>query len=414
MKTCHWLLMSAATVFLPALAQAWDPNEGAETYSTGGYRPSEMGTVRPLGTTRAWQQPSYRPAPSFAPTPAPAARPSLQSAFSAQAPAPTAAPTPAAPAPITYTAPAPAAAVVAPAPVAYAPPPPPPAMTSAPAAAPAPAAVNYYPAPVDPYTPPPAAVTPVMGDNGYVVPSANPRDEASIGIEAYYDNYQEDLVDLETEGEFFSITGAYKYFATPDLFLLGELRTSYGSSDYDSVSGSIQAIPENEHELRASLGHRFLNDTGYLDGYIGLGGRYYRMNLKDKVSNTGAVGYDRRILQAYLPIGYTYVRPMEGWTLRHNLEFDALLWGNVSSRLAGTGLGLNNVENRQEAFSGYGIRGDVMFGQLDGQGRGLEFGPFVRYWDVDDSEPEADGLGNTFIEPENQHLEAGAGVKYRF
>ncbi|PZP87254.1 MAG: hypothetical protein DI582_00340 [Azospirillum brasilense] len=413
MKTYRTLLLAATAGLLPALGHAWDPNEGAEPMVPSSYRPSGMGTVRPLGSSRAWQHPPYRPTYHAAP----AARPSLQQAFSAPAPAAVATPAPApAHAPVSYAAPAPAAAVVAPAPVAYTPPPPPPVMVPAPAmaAAPAPAAVQYYPAPVDPYTPPPAAVTPVMRENGYVVPSAAPRDEATIGIEGYYDNYQEDTVDLETEGEFFSLTGSYKYFTTPDFFLLGELRTSYGSSDYESVSGTIKAIPENEHELRASVGHRFVTDAGYLDGYIGLGSRYYRMDLKGKNSNTGARGYDRRILQAYLPIGYTYVRPMEGWTLRHNLEFDALLWGNVSSRLAGTGLALNNVENEQEAFSGYAIRGDVMFGQLDGEGRGLEFGPFVRYWDVDDSREKDDGLGNTFIEPENQHLEAGAGLKYRF
>jgi hypothetical protein len=113
-------------------------------------------------------------------------------------------------------------------------------------------------------------------------------------------------------------------------------------------------------------------------------------------------------------VGITHTSTQGSWTIRKNLEADALLYGNVSSRL-GTIPGFGNVENDQDPFSGWGARGELMLGKVNAQGYGYEFGPFFRYWWVDDSNTEFDGVsGGTYLEPENTRLQIGATARWLF
>jgi len=286
-----------------------------------------------------------------------------------------------------------------------------PAYVAAPVAMTAPAAQNIAPAPYNP----------AMDQRSrYAAQTADlSRDEGSIGLEGFWDNYKEDAVDLDSEAIYGSVTGSYQSFFSPQGFFAVDGRVSYGEDHYKSPTGNIKGIPQWEFDTRTRLGVRIPHNGSVIDLYSGLGARYYRDEFKgynDTVGGTTYMGYDRRILQFYLPVGITHRQTLaSGWSIRQNYEADALLWGNVSSRLENTGIpGLQNVENRQDAFSGFGLRAEVMFGQLDTQGRGFEFGPFVRYWYVDDSNLEDFGGGQQGLEPENTRLQLGAAVKYQF
>ena len=187
-----------------------------------------------------------------------------------------------------------------------------------------------------------------------------------------------------------------------------EFRAARGSTDYESVSGTIDDIGQWDMEARLLMGYA---PTYYQQGrtklYTGLGSRYFSDELKGKVASLGGSGYDRRIFQLYLPIGITYDFAAFGLTFTPNMEYDHLLWGNVSSRLGTLGGAFRNIENKQT--EGYGLRGELMMGQVDARGKGWQFGPFVRYWDIPNS--DADG---GFIEPENTRLQAGAKMKFLF
>jgi hypothetical protein len=230
----------------------------------------------------------------------------------------------------------------------------------------------------------------------------------TLGIEGFYDEYQEDSVSLVDEGYFAGITASYEHFFEPDWYGAIEFRAARGSTDYESVSGTIDSISQWDTETRALLGYTPAHyQQGRTKFYTGLGTRYFSDELKGKTASLGGAGYDRRIFQLYLPIGITYEFAAYGLTFTPNVEYDKLLWGNVSSRLGTIGGAFRNLEHEQT--EGYGLRGELLMGQMDERGRGWQFGPFVRYWDIPDSE-----VNGGFLEPENTRLQAGANLKYAF
>lgn len=392
MRFSTFLLSLATCISTITTAHAWDPNEG-------------VATTTPASTSRSL---TYRPPSVRWANPAPAAP--AASAPAMVAPAPNAGLPPLQP---IHYAPAPATAA-SPAVIA----PPAPAYTAAPTYSPAPA---YAPAPVYEaapaaaaiaYAPQPSYGEPIASDSWGA--QSRTHERMALGIEGFYDNYQEDSVDLDNEAINGSITAEYTHFFDSRLFAGLDGRASYGEDDYSSISGQLDGIPVWEYEARARVGQRSMLAQGStLDLYSGLGFRYYDYKFKGESVN-GSSGYDRRIAQLYLPVGVTHTSDLSGWSFRKNIEADALLWGNVSSRL-GTIPGYGNVENRQKAFTGFGLRGELTFANLNAQGSGFEFGPFVRYWYVDDSENEFEPVsGLTFIEPENTRLQLGATLRYLF
>lgn len=406
-------------IILPVLllasfpAAAWDPNEGAyyspptaqplrlnSGYSSQPYvaprtgfgaaaSPAPASTVQPLALPApAAAQPIIAPAPVFAPPPAPMAAASVVHYRPAEQPA----------------------AAIAPEPIMVPSPPPVQEVAAAPglAAMPAPMASAYGTAPVYAPAAPLQAGPAPMGD--WNAAGALPADRIALGLEVYYDNYKEDSVDLDSDAYYGGITGDYQHFFDPRWFGGIDGRAAYGRNDYSSITGEVNDVPQWEFEGRAKGGYRWLVNNGTLDLYSGIGARYYQDDFKGENSTIGGItffGYDRNIFQAYLPVGLTHTNKQGSWTFRTNFEADALLYGNVSSRL-GTIPGYGNIENRQDAFSGWGARGEFTLGQLDAGGAGWEAGPYFRYWYADDTDPELDSVsGDSFIEPENTRLQVG-------
>ncbi|MFZ4541028.1 MAG: hypothetical protein ACOYNL_04350 [Rickettsiales bacterium] len=293
----------------------------------------------------------------------------------------------------------------------------------APAPIPSAAAQPYNPAPAYEAAPPPttAASEPSAG---YGVQPASQyhhsygiKDESydanrfSLGIEGYYDRYEEEVFDFTDIGPFGSLTGSYTHYFDPQWYAGLELRGSIGSVDYDSISGKADGITQWEVETRLLAGLDIEGDNGQrLKFYSGLGARYFSDEFKGVVTSLGASGYDRRITQIYLPIGGTYLFNAYGLQFAPNLEYDHLLFGYVNSRLQSIP-GFESFSNHQK--TGYGIRGELMMGQVDRNGTGWQLGPFFRYWSFDDSEIDNAG-GFVGVEPENTRLQAGASVKLLF
>ena len=236
----------------------------------------------------------------------------------------------------------------------------------------------------------------------------------NVGIEAFYDNYTEPetFPSLESHSLYGAVDLGYDYYFSPTGFVGFEGRASRGNENYKSDSGSIHNVPQWEFEARFLGGSdRDLGQDHRIKLYAGLGSRYYIDELKDKVTNLGALGYERRIFHVYIPIGVTYEFPAYGFTFAPNLEIDPLLYGNVQSRFEN--IGLEEFNNRQSYFSGVGIRGEFMVKQRYENGLGWEFGPFFRTWNFADSEPDFNSGGGG-IEPQNIRTQIGAKLKVRF
>lgn len=242
--------------------------------------------------------------------------------------------------------------------------------------------------------------------------------EYRFGVEGYQDNYREDSVQLSEHGRFAGITADYIHSAN-GYFTSVQTRASYGRDNYKSVSGIIRGIPQYEGELRVITGVSIpipeMGGVKAIVPYLGLGTRYFYDNSKNEVTNTGFLGYDRRILQLYLPIGAKWeFTTGSGLTFWPNVEFDTLLYGHVNSRFRNFDPLSKNLENRQKR--GYGIRSELMVGQkLDDFS--WQVGPFVRYWDIEDSELDLNPTGPNagfYLEPQNTRLQTGAALRVQF
>lgn len=408
-----------AFILLPTAAQAWDPNEGANYMPRSRYQSYQQTPMYPerVSAPMARSVPAQNlAAPSYTPP---------KQAYVPTAPAAPAfvPPTPA-PAPVYAAAPAPASAYVPPAPALT--PPPPPPVQAAPAYS-APAVYGNAPYAGEGYAQPVASSAAVPGTAYEVyVPPMKPAPEpvpeypgrffGSAGLTYYGDTYEEPGL-METDTNYFGLVGSFGYKHQGLLTML-DASMATGEADYTSNgTGSAEGIREYEFDNRLLFGM----ESDYAPNqmftyYTGLGHRYYDMKLKGVVTTTGALGYDRRISQLYIPVGMKYSYLTEsGWHLRPGAEFDWLFWGNVSSRLRGTGIaGLNNVENRQK--KGFGLRGEFMIGKDASatNGLGFEFGPYVRYWDVDDSDVQPIGNNLQGLEPANERTQFGVSAKMLF
>ena len=235
----------------------------------------------------------------------------------------------------------------------------------------------------------------------------------SVGLEAFYDHYEEPntFPDLNERAYYGSIDLGYAHYFSPSVYADIEQRVSRGSDRYKSSQGHISDIPQWELDTRMTGGYDTHFGAGHhIKTYMGLGTRYFIDEAKGKQTNLGVSGYERRIFQLYAPVGVTYEFPAYGLTFAPNVEIDPLLYGSVQSRLENI-TGLQEFNNRQNA--GFGWRAELMMGETYANGMGWQFGPFVRYWDIQDSEADHNAIG-TGIEPKNTRLQAGAKLKMTF
>ncbi len=354
----------------------------------------------------------------------PPAKPALRPKINMAPTVPAAYVAPAGPAPVSYVAPAPRPQpqAVYVAPPAYQPPAvstaapaymPPPAMARVPVENDAVIAAPVAVASDDDIPSPRRIDAPGPVYNGNSNAAGNSTDKAwSFGVEGFADWYREPSATVKTVTAYGALTAGYQDFDLPwsHWFTGADLRASYGRSDYKSVSGTLNNTPEQEYEGRWKLGYGIVEDGRGARYYSGLGLRYFHDALKGTVTSLGYDGYDRNITQFYLPLGVDLQMRYAGWDISSELEYDRLIRGFVSSRL-GDIPGYEDAWNRQT--DGYGLRADLMFSQPTESGNRYAFGPFVRWWSMEDSKTDSQAAG-TFLEPHNTRLQLGAELKYLF
>ncbi len=208
-----------------------------------------------------------------------------------------------------------------------------------------------------------------------------------LGLGASYLNYKEPDLDVKISGPMYEIDGGFNWRRrTQDQGVMFSIHgsLSYGQLEYDgwTMGGTPVTSDSDDYvvDLYGIVGYHFRPSAAWrLSPFAGLGTRYWN----DNGSGTGS--YEREIAYIYAPVGLemsTILGPQ--WSLAARAEFDVFLRGYVKSHLSDVDRGFNDPENEQD--SGYGLRASVDRRRPLGPAWMLSIKPFVRYWDVDESD----------------------------
>ena len=237
--------------------------------------------------------------------------------------------------------------------------------------------------------------------------TAQVRPGLELGPELYYYSYREPNF-VRQSGPFAGLNGSYTagfgaWFAT------GNLIGDVGYLDYHSSgTGRLKGIWNFSGDLRGLFGRDLPLSSGVAASpYLGVGYRVLFDKAGGRSTTTGASGYDRLSQYLYLPLGVGLGIASGDWLFRPSVEYDVFLHGMQNSYLSEVGFDAD-VTNQQRR--GYGLRASV----LAETGR-LSFGPFLRYWNIENSESAAVSLGGApagrVFEPANKTIEAGVTLR---
>lgn len=241
-----------------------------------------------------------------------------------------------------------------------------------------------------------------------------------IGSEVYHFRYKEPGV-MEETGVFYGAIIGYTYrdwvpasleepLGENKILFRLEGRFASGQVDYNGSLSSgtpyeINNIDDYVIESRILLGIEALDEDWLASLYTGFGYRY----LNDDPS-FDPYGYERESNYLYVPVGYKLDGSFQnGWSWGARFETDILVWGKQYSHLSSVGYW--DVDNRQH--KGYGLRGAVRF-RYRNEKRVLLIEPFIRYWNIEDSDASYAGFGYYGIEPANRTTEFGVQVIWKY
>ncbi len=231
-----------------------------------------------------------------------------------------------------------------------------------------------------------------------------------IGLEIYSYKYEEPGL-MEQDGIFSGISASYtkrRWLESESVkkwMLRLEGQFAWGQVDYDGGLQDGTPITTNNidnytYDLRVLIGADFLRENSLTTIYAGLG---YRHLFHD--GSPHQYNYDRKSYYLYLPVGIKGLNSLtKGWSWGWCGEFDLLLLGRQESDL--TQYGYGEITNDQE--SGYGLRASVKF-QKHAQNTDFIIEPFIRYWDIEDSD-----VSRGWMEPANETLEYGIRFTWLF
>lgn len=234
-----------------------------------------------------------------------------------------------------------------------------------------------------------------------------------IGPEAYYYAYREPNFANQI-GPYLAANGSYTW-TVGSAFLTTNVIGGVGYLNYKSNgTGRLNGKWDFTGDFRVLGGADWLLFDGfYVSPYVGFGYRVLFDQGRDLTTTTGSQAYDRLSQYFYLPIGLGFSVRTGDWVLRPSAEYDLFLNGKQTSYFAALGAN-GDVTNKQT--HGYGARATFLAEAPVSWGR-IAFGPFVRYWNIGDSEPKiftVSGVAFEGTEPHNNTLEAGMTVRFRF
>jgi len=242
----------------------------------------------------------------------------------------------------------------------------------------------------------------------------NPRPSGlELGYQLIHVFYDESVMD--EEGFLNGVFAGYVHRFDGGAMLALEGEFFAGGLDYDGqyLNGIPVTADTDDYlvQFRGLAGWDFALGTWTVTPYIGLGWRYWN----NEINAVG--GYEREIRYLYAPLGVrAMVSPAPKWIFGLSGEYDLFLDGRVDANLSDVGPGYEDVTLDQDFGSGYGLRASA-FAAYAFERMTLRLEPFIRYWDIDESDPDtgATPLGNVrWVEPENTTTILGTRLSLRF
>jgi hypothetical protein len=236
-----------------------------------------------------------------------------------------------------------------------------------------------------------------------------PEHAFTIAPSVFHFLYEEPDIDIQVDGEMCGILGSYTYHKKT--LLSTSIEYFQGDLEYDGYTQAGVPLEGNTEdwifEWRALLGLDFLVGKYLLTPFSGIGYRYWN-NQGD-----GPGFYEREITYWYSPIGLVFFGAFSPrWTFGISGEYDFFWSGKSETHLDDVLYGRPRVHLNFDQQGGYGLRGSLWIKAYLARYFALSIEPFVRYWDIDQSDPVPDtffgiATGDAWIEPANQTTEYG-------
>jgi hypothetical protein len=246
--------------------------------------------------------------------------------------------------------------------------------------------------------------------------------QMEMGTEISHIVYKEPIFSLKSKGEMFGVYAVYTYRPGKDDIFENQFVTMYrldtklsiGEMEYSSEpSGTAKGFQDYMFETRAIVGYDWNTAPDWqLTPYVGVGYRRLSDSGSGIISSAGGHFYDRIANYWYFPLGIDVTHQLnKEWRIQANGEFDSLFWGNQETKLSDVSPGLSDVNNDQHR--GMGLRTSIKIQRM-GEKYDFHIEPFVRYWELADSDVVYMTPVDPVYEPKNNSTEIGvkAGIQF--
>jgi hypothetical protein len=234
-----------------------------------------------------------------------------------------------------------------------------------------------------------------------------------------YDERLEGELVAEDDGTFGGFALGYVETLGGGSFLRARLSAAVGSVDYSSEDGELENISQSIGQLELHFGKDLAIGRGAtLTPFIGLGSRALIDESGGEATHSGALGYDREVSYAYVPVGLGATLPIgRGARLVLSGQVNWVVGGEATSEFSGIDPAFPDVT--VDLDDGLGLEASAIF-QLPVGRSAIGFGPFVRHWRIERSksfiltDPEGSGEAIEFFEPANRTTELGLRLSFAF
>ncbi len=237
-----------------------------------------------------------------------------------------------------------------------------------------------------------------------------------VAPEVFWFFYEEPGISVEWDGIMYGLNVSYAEEPRSRQWVSRlEGRFAGGGVDYDgSLSDGTPHTDEGIDwffETRWLVGRNWESQKTLFRPLLGLGYRFWFDDLESRFA------YQRRVQYLYSPVGLEVTHSFsDRWHIGFTAEYDFFWSGWVRSQLSDVNPNFNDPENRQD--QGFGVRGSLFLRRLSNGKVSFSIEPFIRYWDIENSDTAAVTFAGTLIgggyEPANNTVESGLRISYFF
>jgi hypothetical protein len=239
---------------------------------------------------------------------------------------------------------------------------------------------------------------------------------AEVSDYSYRERFEGETV-ASDDGTFPGITASFVAGLGNGYLFRTRLSAHFGSVDYSSEDGDIEDIDQSIVQLEFQVGRDFpLGKNATITPFIGLGSRLLTDHSGGRETESGFLGYDREVSYAFVPVGAAVTTRLGASnTLTFSAQYNWVVGGDAESKFSEIDPEFPNV--KLEIPGGHGLEASAILGVPVGRTE-LRFGPFVRHWNIDQSESQIfddeEGGQIELLEPKNKTTELGLRLSLAF